>query len=241
MKLYKLDAIGSTNQYLKQLNAKIEQENFTVVSANFQYSGKGQSTNKWISKVGKNLLFSILIKFDDLFIEKSAYLNFAIAIGIYNVLINYLPQTKIKWPNDIMAENNKICGILIENSVRDVKIKHSIVGIGLNVNQFLFSDDLTNVTSLKKELNKNFDRGLLLNDLINSIRKQILRLENNSFSQLKMDYEKVLFKKKRPSMFIANNKQFMGKIKGVSVIGLLQIELENGVVEEFANKEVGYL
>ncbi len=241
MKLYKLDAIGSTNAYLKQLNTDFLQDSFTVVTANYQHSGKGQSSNIWTSQRGKNLLFSILIKFNDFTIEKSAYLNFAISIAIYQVLREYLPLTKIKWPNDIMAGKRKICGILIENSVRGVKINHSIVGIGLNVNQVLFKDDLLNATSLKKELNKEFDRDLLLDKLMKSVKNQINRLENNLFKELKADYESVLFKKNIEALYASDNKHFTGEIVGVSKIGLLQIKLESGVVEQFANKEIVYL
>lgn len=240
MKIHKLNAINSTSVYLKNLIKETEVSNYTVVSAEFQFSGKGQGANKWVSANGKNLLFSILIHFEMLKINQQAYLNFAVSLGVFKVLKTYISDLKIKWPNDIMAGNKKICGLLIENTVREASIKHSIIGIGLNVNQDLFSDVL-NATSLKIILNHVIDKDELLVELIDSIKSQINILNNNEFDELKQRYESVLYKNKIPAMYKMRNSSFMGKIIGVSINGLLQIELENGAVQEFANKEIVYI
>ena len=239
MKIRKISAISSTNAYLKQLVLESRLESFTVVSADYQNKGKGQATKQWFSEKGKNLLFSILIKFNSLDISKQAFLNFAISIGIYQALKQHYPIIKIKWPNDIMADDKKISGILIENSVKGSLINHSIVGIGLNVNQLKFSTEIPNAVSLRNLLNKEFYRDVLLVELLDSIQKQISLLAEKDLGTLKANYEKNLYKKGIPSMFkTTNNKPFLGKIIGVSSIGLLQIELENGAIKEFANKEV---
>lgn len=242
MKLLKLSAISSTNDYLKELLTQSKLENCTVVVTDYQVSGKGQGTNKWHSEKGKNLLFSLLLKFEDLSIHKSAYLNFAIAIGIYQVLESYLPKVKIKWPNDIMAEDQKICGILIENSISGSNIKYSIIGIGLNVNQCFFPKELVNVTSFFKILNKESDKELLLKEIINSINKQVELLLSYQFELLKFNYEQVLFRNGIFSPFAYfNGETFFGTIVGVSKIGLLQIKMADKTVKEFANKEIVFI
>ena len=242
MKILKFSAISSTNDYLKELISKSSIENYTVISTDFQSKGKGQAANKWVSSKGKNLLFSILVRFSNYEIAKQAYINFAISIGIYQVLKKYYPKIDIKWPNDIMAEDKKICGILIENTVKGNKLSYSIIGIGLNVNQLEFSKDLPNAISLKALKNRDIDRDILLIELLESIKQQIKILNEKSLDGLKFNYEKALFKKGITMMFKTNkNKTFLGKIKGVSEIGLLQIELEDGVVVEFANKEVFFI
>jgi len=239
MQVRKLSAISSTNDYLKVLLTQTELENFAVVVADYQDAGKGQGANIWHSEKGKNLLFSILVKFNDLPIYKSAYLNFAIAIGIFQILNQYLPKVKIKWPNDIMADDKKICGILIENTIRSSKIKHSIIGVGLNVNQIDFPFELSNATSFTKLLKKEFDKELLLEKIIASIKNQINLLNYKNLEALKFTYENFLYRKGSSFSFsYSNGESFLGTILGVSEMGLLRIEFSDGSIKEFANKEL---
>ncbi|MCF6349686.1 MAG: biotin--[acetyl-CoA-carboxylase] ligase [Flavobacteriaceae bacterium] len=238
MKIIKLDAINSTNDYLKGLCKEINLENFTVVTARFQTKGKGQFKNNWHSEEGKNLLFSLLVKFKSFKIENQAYLNFAISTAIHAVLHTYLQHVKVKWPNDIMSRQYKICGILIENTVKNDKISQSVIGIGLNVNQVIFPKKIVNVTSLKKELKKEIDSKLLLEQLISSIKKEIQKLENNQFLEIYNTYIKNLYKLNKPSMFATKvNPFFLGKIIGVTNQGKLQV-LKNDMVKEFNVKEI---
>jgi len=242
MKLYKLNATSSTNSYLKNLVLNTELNNYSIVVTEYQTSGKGQLQNKWCSERGKNLLFSILYECSDLKICNQAFLNFAISLAVFNVLKPYLPNVKIKWPNDILSRHKKVCGILIENSVKNGSINYSIIGIGLNVNQTNFPLDLPNASSIKNILGKSFNRSKLLDELILSIKNQLKRIDEKSFPDIKFDYEHVLYKNNTPAMYkdSAGN-QFIGKIIGVSNSGMLLIELEHGSIREFAVKEVSFL
>ena len=151
MKLIKLNAIASTSSFLKELAQNSVLENYTVVTTNEQTKGRGQQANSWISEPHKNLTASVFIKDIDLNINNQKYLNFAISLAVFEVLLDeQIPKPSIKWPNDIMSAKNKICGILIENNIRNHKINTTIVGIGLNVNQIEFPEFLKNVTSFKK-------------------------------------------------------------------------------------------
>jgi len=242
MKIYKLSAISSTNDYLRELVFTKNAPNYTVVTTDYQTSGKGQFKNKWHSEKGKNLLFSILVEFKGLKINDQAYLNFAISLAVYDVLITYLPTVKIKWPNDILSRHKKIAGILIENSVKNGRLQHSIIGIGLNVNQINFPLNLPNATSLKKELVHSFNRDKLLEKIVLSVQKKIALLKNESFSILKKTYLKHLYKINKPTMFQdLEQNRFMGKIIDVSNEGLLKVELENETIREFAVKEIAFI
>jgi BirA family biotin operon repressor/biotin-[acetyl-CoA-carboxylase] ligase len=243
MYLVKLNAINSTNSYLKQLSLDRDTINWTVVTAEFQSFGRGQMQTKWESEQGKNLICSILIKFDKFKLPDRFYLNCAISIGIFNVLNQYnVPELKIKWPNDIMSANKKLGGILIENSLSGNCIYQTIVGIGLNVNQVTFPKKLSMAISMKQLLKVDFDRNKLLNQLVESIKEQINLLNQNKFDMLHKKYENVLFKKNKPSMFEdAEKHRFMGKIIGVTQLGKLKIELENEMVREFDFKELKHL
>ncbi len=242
MKIHKLSATSSTNLYLKNLVLNSKPDNYTIVVTEYQTLGKGQFENKWHSEKGKNLLFSVLYKFDAFKITRQAYLNFAISLAIYKVLDAYLPKANIKWPNDILSRQKKIGGILIENSVKNGRVNHSIIGIGVNVNQIKFPLELPNATSLKKVLKKSFNRSKLLEEFVVSIQKQLALIESKSFEELKFNYEKVLYKNKIPAMYKdLDGNPFIGKIIGVSNIGKLQIELENETIREFSVKEVSFL
>jgi len=243
MKIIKVDATNSTNLFLKEFIKTNHVENFTIISAEYQFKGKGQGVNIWQSKKGKNLLFSMLVCVDTLNISKQAYLNFAISLGIYNVLKEYYPKLNIKWPNDIMADSKKICGILIENTVKGKLITQSIVGVGFNVNQLLFPKELPNAISLANLLSKKVDRDALLLEIQQSIIAQINLLNSNLFDKLKVNYENKLFKNRIISKFkrVGDSAVFFGSIVGVTKTGLLKIKFEDDTINEYANKEIEYL
>ncbi|MCF2876197.1 MULTISPECIES: biotin--[acetyl-CoA-carboxylase] ligase [unclassified Tenacibaculum] len=242
MKIIKLDAIDSTNSFLKEMAENSIVEDFTVVVAKSQTSGRGQMNAKWEVMSGKNLTFSVFCKFRDLQIINQKSLSYSVALSVFEVLNRLkLPKLSVKWPNDIMSGNKKIAGVLIENVLKGKQISSSIIGIGINVNQDSFPINLPNASSLKKILNKEFDLDLLLNEVILSLEKKIEILKRKEYSFLEKEYLKVLYKKNVPSMFKdKQNILFMGKIIGVSSIGKLQIELEDETVKEFDLKEVSF-
>jgi len=243
MFLVKLNAINSTNSYLKDLSKAINTKNWTVVSTEFQTSGRGQMHTKWESERSKNLICSVLIKFDKITIPDQFYLNCAISLGIYNALKDYnLPQLRVKWPNDIMAVNRKLGGILIENSVKTNKIHQSVVGIGLNVNQESFPAYLPKAVSMNQILKRNVDRSILLNQVIKSLKEQITLLEERKFETLHQNYEEVLYKKNIPQVFEnKDNQRFLGIVLGITSDGKLIVEKEDHTKQEFGFKEIKFV
>ena len=242
MYLVKLNAINSTNSYLKKLSKDLNISNWTVVTAEYQTVGRGQMQTKWESEKGKNLICSILIRLKDLKVQDQFYLNCAISLGIFNVLTDYyLKQLRIKWPNDIMSDNKKLGGILIENSLTNNIIYQTVIGIGINVNQEIFIN-LPKATSMKQILKRDFDRDILLNQIIVSLEEQITLLEQKNFATLHQDYEAVLYKKNIPNLFEQKDKKkFMGKILGISKRGNLIVEKENQSIQEYGFKEIKLL
>ncbi|WP_272150336.1 biotin--[acetyl-CoA-carboxylase] ligase [Tenacibaculum aiptasiae] len=243
MKIIKLDAIDSTNSFLKEMAENSIVEDFTVVVAKSQTSGRGQMNAKWEVKSGKNLTFSVFCEFRDLQIINQKSLSYSVSLSVFEVLNRLkLPKLSVKWPNDIMSGNKKIAGVLIENVLKGKEISSSIIGIGINVNQDSFPINLPNASSLKKILNKEFDLDLLLNEIILSLQEKNEILKKKEYSFLEKEYLKVLYKKNVPSMFKdKQNILFMGKIIGVSSTGKLQIELEDETVKEFNLKEVSFV
>lgn len=243
MEIIKLNATHSTNSFLKSLLQNSTPRNFTVVVTTNQTKGRGQLEKNWNSEPHKNLTFSVFISFKNLKIIHQKYLNFAISQSIHNVLLSKnLLKTHIKWPNDILSANKKICGILIENTFFGENIKNAIVGIGLNVNQEKFPESINNATSLKLETSIEFDLEKLLKEILIELEEKINLLELKKFKLLEENYLNVLYKKDIPSMFKNNNGDvFMGIISGISNDGKLQIKLEDNSTEEYGIKEVSFL
>lgn len=243
MKIIKLDAIDSTNTFLREMSYNNQVENFTIVIAENQVNGRGQMNTVWESENGNSLTFSILLKLDQLTIANQFYISKVVSLAIYDVLSTLLTvKINIKWPNDILAEGKKICGILIENSVKKTMIHQSIVGIGLNVNQEMFKN-LPNATSMKLISNEDYDLDFILEKLVSSIKKYISILEKKEFQEIDKLYLNRLYKIGIPSMFknMLTNTVFMGKILGVSNQGQLNVELEDETVSQFNLKEIEFI
>lgn len=241
MKLIKLDAIDSTNSFLKELAQNSVLEDYTTVVANKQSSGRGQVNNSWHSEPFKNLTFSVFTNLKNLQIEDQAYLNFAVSNAIIKVLTSLsVPNLSIKWPNDIMSGNHKICGVLIETTFKMQKIKNTVLGIGLNVNQKEFPSHLPNASSLINECNQVFDLDKLLAKLVYEIKLQMKRIEGKECDKVYSEYQSYLYKKDIPTAFKNEQTQlfFMGMIKGVSRSGKLQVQLEDDSITEFDIKEI---
>lgn len=241
MKIIKLDAIDSTNSFLKELAQNSPVTDYTVVVANEQISGRGQMNNSWSSEAGKNLTFSMFTTFKNLLIEHQPFLNFAVALSIFDVLKEMsVPNLAIKWPNDIMSGNQKICGILVETTFAGQKIKNTVIGIGLNVNQKKFPDHISHASSLMNIMGKEFDLEKIMVNLTERIRLNIDALEHHKFESVHQDYLKQLYKKDTPVAFKNEKTQlfFMGMIKDVSTSGNLRIQLEDDSIVEFGIKEV---
>jgi BirA family biotin operon repressor/biotin-[acetyl-CoA-carboxylase] ligase len=241
MKLIKLDAIDSTNEFLKGLSNKQELENFTVVTAESQTKGKGQMGAIWTSEVSKNLVMSVLVR-DFLFDIETVYnLNVVVSLAVINALESYfIPELSIKWPNDIMSANKKIGGILIENSIKGDGTITSVVGLGLNINQIQF-ENLPRASSLAVICNSNFDKEEILFQIVSKL-EEMIPLYNKKAISIWEDYSKKLFKIGIPTAFSnTNDQKFMGIITGVSSIGKLQIQLEDDRICEYNLKEVQML
>ena len=242
MNIIKLDAIDSTNSYLKKIILEKDISDYTIVTANFQTEGKGQLGYMWESEDSKNLLCSIYKKDLGIKVEDQFVISMLVSLSIIRTLEKLnLPKLYIKWPNDIMSDNKKICGILVENMVKQNSIKESVIGIGLNVNQDTFKN-LPNATSIKKIKGAVFNIDELLNDLVNNIKKQFSDFNQSNIDLIFKEYEDVLYRMNIPSTF--KNSQgdiFTGFIKGVNNLGRLKVLLEDNLTKSYTIKDITLL
>lgn len=242
MRIIKLDAIDSTNAYLKKVSVGNTAEDGLAVVAKYQTHGRGQMGTTWNSQEAKNLTFSVFKDVSFIDLSQRFYISMAVSLAILKALKSLgVKNLKVKWPNDILADNKKIAGILIENVVKMKVMTGSVIGIGLNVNQTHF-ENLPSASSLLLLYGRVFDLDEVLSSILLQIDRQFEILRGNHFKALKSNYESHLFRKNKPSTFRdAEGSLFLGYIIGISEIGKLLIMIENEIVKSFDLKEVAII
>ncbi len=227
----------STNDAsLNLIKERIEHEG-TVVITDHQIQGKGQRGNKWVTEKGMNLTFSLILKPNFLDISEQFYLNMAVSNSIRKLLLEYIPNFQVKWPNDlILPDFGKIGGILIENTYSGSNWEHAVVGIGINVNQVQFKDP--KATSLAIATGSKFDLAELFRLLVTQIEQGYLQLKRGKRLEIRSEYLHNLYQKDVWSNYEDSHGNFKGKIVGISPQGKLEMERENGEIQLFDLKEV---
>ncbi len=234
----RLEKVDSTNVYAKQLLSKSKPDEGTVIIAYHQTQGKGQFGKTWESEAGKNLTFSIVFYPSFLSASKLNLLSQAVSLALLDFFEHHLQvQARIKWPNDIYCHDKKVAGILIENALLNGFADYSIVGIGINVNQTMFSPELPNPTSLKLIFGKEFDLHNLMMSLCPFIEKRYLQLKNSQTETVSSQYETSLYRLNERISFFHSGQKLDGFIRGINAEGLLEIEI-NGVLRYFNHSEI---
>lgn len=227
-KVINFDVITSTNQYIKEQYKNLEP--FTIINANKQTNGRGRVDRKWESIEGKNLTFSIYLK-PKILPEKLPLLSLVIGASIYNVLSKYI-NCSIKWPNDIIVNDKKIAGILVE-SIYSNKLEALVAGIGININQGQFSNDLKNkATSLFIETNTEYNKNIILDEFIKEfdLLYNDFIIGNNQFVNICKEHNYLLNKE-------INYNGSIAKIVDISEEGKLIIDI-NGKQEQLFFGEI---
>lgn len=230
----------STNSLLISSVKKEELPEGYTIYTDFQTAGKGQIGNHWESERGKNLLFSTLLYPKHILMAKQFTLSEIASLALLKALNKLSNGFSIKWANDIYYKDKKIAGILIENSIQRDFIKHSVIGIGLNVNQETFSTNIPNPISLKNILHKEIDREKLLEE----IHTNILALYSTySAEELHQEYLENLYRKDTyyPYKDTATNQVFKAKIESVALDGKLTLSTKNNIQKSYYFKEVEFL
>ena len=233
--------LASTNTHLINLLASGEPlEEFTVVLTDEQTSGRGQGTNRWSSQGGKNLTFSTLF-LPDLDAREHFFLNMCVSLGIRDTVEKYTEGVQVKWPNDIYVGKDKICGILIESSIKGGRITRCVAGIGLNVNQEEFESWIPNPTSIRNVTGKETDLTQLLDETMRNLYKYYTLLKQGLREEIKQEYLAHMWRKDLEADYQDANGRFTGIIRGCDDMGRLQIERPDGSVSCYAFREVSFI
>jgi BirA family biotin operon repressor/biotin-[acetyl-CoA-carboxylase] ligase len=238
--ILELDIIDSTNNYaMRLIDADTAQPGLTI-TAIVQSQGKGQRGRQWLDAAGESLLMSIILV-PTVGIDRQFVFSAMIANAVADALTELHEHwdVRIKWPNDIIINDKKAGGILIENVLRGTQWLYAIVGTGLNINQQRFPDILPWATSLKIASGKEFNIALV-RDLV---RKHVFRAvtSGQSSNAVMQQYNELLYRRGSIQQFADSNTEWEGFINEVTPDGRLHIQLPDGNSEAYVHGAVQWV
>jgi BirA family biotin operon repressor/biotin-[acetyl-CoA-carboxylase] ligase len=234
-KIIHLDTVDSTNNYTANLQKEGKIQHGTVILADEQTAGRGQRGASWTSSAGENLLLSVYLIPDNLSVVNQPALTHFISLSLIDFLRKIGISGKIKWPNDIYVNDQKIAGILIENSIRSSYISASIIGVGFNVNQQSFEG--VNATSLKLQNEQHFQLKEVLFSWIQEMNLLWAELTKGNLKLLESRYKQELYLLNESAFYLDETGEFEGIVRDVDNQGYLILE-KNTELEKYDLKEI---
>lgn len=245
------DTVDSTNTQLMKDRESLPDR--SVYAALFQTAGRGQKGNRWESRPGENLTFSLLLKPVFLSVADQFILSQIVALGLLDYLKDHGVKASIKWPNDIYAGDRKICGTLIENTLSEGHIAASIAGIGLNLNQKEFDPSIPNPTSLGLVTGRRYDVKAELPKLLACIAAYYEKLGSpyarNGFDAFYLEHlyrrGEWHFFEEMPSSDVPTEhrtgRRIEARILGIDPEARLLLEHRDGPLRAYGFKEIKYV
>lgn len=237
-----LEKAVSTNTYLQEINE--HERARCVVYADEQTAGKGMGTNVWESEPGLNLTFSMGVDMTFLKAADQFLLSQAVPLGLLDVLDKRLPSEalSVKWPNDLYYGNQKLCGILINSTIRGMDMGVSVIGIGLNVNQMCFRDWPTHPISMKIILKEEIALEPLLKQLVDAVDQRIQQLRSpEGIATIKEAYLSRLYRYRIWADYEVNGEKVRRFITGIDSFGRLETIDESGAKNVYDIKEIKFI
>lgn len=224
--------IDSTNNHLKELNKTGKFPEGTVILADYQTKGRGRGDNTWYSGKDLNILMSVLLR-PGIHAEKFFFLTEIASLALTDLLSEIGISAKVKWPNDIYSGAKKIAGLLIENAITSGIIESTVIGIGLNVNENVFPENLPNPVSIGIITGKDHNIDHLLELLLNKLMARYTSLLSGAYPDIHKEYNSCLFRRNEPNRFSFKDQQFEASIESVREDGLLVLKTESGKFRKF--------
>lgn len=234
-----LEETTSTSDALKLLYSAENLPEGAVVYTDFQTKGRGQQTNSWESNPAENLLMSILLQPHFLLSDEQVWLNIVISLAMREVAEDFAKTSaQIKWPNDIFIQGKKVAGILIENVLQGNRLRFSIVGVGLNLNQQVFKTE--KAVSLTYFSGAWIDPNIVRLSLCEKLTHYYSLLKAKKHSHLWDLYHSFLLGKGLDAEFTLDEKLIIGTIMGIDKKGRLHLLIEDEI-KSFAHKEIEFV
>jgi BirA family biotin operon repressor/biotin-[acetyl-CoA-carboxylase] ligase len=236
-----LPACASTNSEAQSLIVQNRASEGCTVITDFQTAGRGQRGNQWEGASAENLMLSVVWQPTFLAATEQFRLSQAVALGVHDwaqTLLGPDPKLKLKWPNDLYYGDQKLGGILIENSLNGAKIQYSIIGIGLNVNQQEFA--VPTATSIANVTGRSYQREALAARLLECLERRYLQLRAGQVGALRRDYLQVLYRYQEVHSFLIGGQTVSGQIVGVEDDGRLAVAIGNEL-RRFSLQEIRHV
>lgn len=236
--IYHIEHTTSTNDEVRDP----KYGHLDAVWAEHQSAGRGQRGHSWHSNEGENITFSVVLTPTFLPIHEQFLLSEIVALSLVHTLREFGIECRIKWTNDIYAGDNKIVGILIEHALAGDTLARTIAGIGLNVNQLEFPADLPNPTSMACERGQQFDREEVIKRIIINLDALYRRLEQGEKEAIESEYIATMYHLGQAHTYaLPGGEHFEATIRGVRHSGELRLEHGDGIIREYAFKEVEFV
>lgn len=229
----------STNDIALQILKKPDTREGVVIITDDQTAGRGQRGNGWVSAPQSNLTLSVVLKPTFLQAADQFFLNIIVSLAVRKMISAYTEESdvKVKWPNDVLLNQKKVAGILIENTLQRSSIQWSVIGMGVNINQQNL--DLSKATSLFKETRNTHELPILFEQLIILLENYYLKLKSGKKEELKSEYLQHLFGFQQFRKY-RTEYLFDGKIIDVDQTGRLILETVKGE-KSFDFKEIEFI
>jgi len=223
--LIELESVDSTNNYaMARIHAGMATDGLVCLTRE-QWAGRGQRGKSWFSEPGQNLTMSLVIKPSPLKLTQQFLFSAAVSLGILDLLKEISAGIwTVKWPNDIYWNDRKAAGILIESVIQGINWSFAVIGIGMNLNQEQFPDDLPNAISLKQITGEDYKPVEIARRLVPCIQKRIHALRENP-EQALPEYNRFLYKKDQLLAITKGNEKMITCITGVDAMGYLITDL----------------
>ncbi len=237
--LYTRESVDSTNTWAKRL-AEDGKPHGTVVIADEQTAGKGRRGRHWVTPKGATIAFTKLLK-PDMPPERASMLTLVEGLSVAQAVRKlYGLEAGIKWPNDVVVSNKKICGILTEMSAQVDYINYIVIGTGINTNLTEFPEEIRHMaTSLRIELGHKVKRAELLGVLLETFEKNYEEFQKTwDLSGLMEDYNHILVNCDTQVKVLEPGNEYVGTARGIDKMGQLLVEREDGTVTRVYAGEV---
>ncbi len=219
--LIELETVDSTNNYAMGLIHAGLANPGTVCLARHQWAGKGQRGRDWQDEAGQNLMVSLIIAPEGLVLSRQYLLSAAVSLGILDAIPRIRDgEWRIKWPNDIYWNDRKAAGILIESVIHGENWPWAVVGIGMNLNQISFPEDIPHAISLKQITGMDYEPVSVAREMIPAVQTRIDQLRNDPMKILE-DFNHVLYKNGETVALKKGDELIVATLKGVNEQGLL--------------------
>lgn len=238
--------LTSTNDYAWEHVKEFSSENITVIQTGFQTNGRGQGSHQWLSEKDKNLLFTVCLPLKTVANFPLFSLHHLVSLSVWEYVKSTVVDfdVKIKWPNDVMGNDRKIAGILIENIYSGNALQWVFAGIGININQTDFPTEIQQkATSISLLIHRTLSIREEINTFLTTFDRYYDLWQRKEFRLLYESYEKKLWKKgEKITLRLKEKNQLQsGLLAGVSPEGKILLKDEQGKVLSFQHHEIEWI